>query len=123
MKTVLMNPKLGKILIVAVVSLGLAVGCIVEIRRCERVLGRYFRISQRDELLAKYGSDVIKSESRSIGGEPYTFVWMKPVHSILLLPSGGPLIIFNDRGEKVDACADSGSCGRQFRERWMSWGK
>ena len=112
-----------KILVVAVVFFGLAVGCVLEFRRCEKALGRYFRISQRDELLAKYEADVLRCESRSIDGETYMFVWMKPVHSILLLPSGGPLIIFNNKGEKVDACADSGDCGRRFRRRWLSCGK
>lgn len=108
---------------IIVLMLVLFGGFAFEFRRCEKALGRYFRITQRDELLAKYQADVLRCESRSMDGETYTFVWMKPVHSILLLPSGGPLIIFNAKGEKVDACADSGDCGERFRGRWLSCGK
>ena len=56
-----------QIFVFAVVSLGLAVGCIVEVRRCEKALGRYFRIVQRDELLAKYEADVLLPVARRIG--------------------------------------------------------
>lgn len=78
------------------------------------------QVETKAELKLRYAGRIIKEKSvvKQDGQYDVVFIKIDLCTSLLFLPSGYPVIVFNDKGVKVDATSDCGD-DPGFASRWL----